>query len=338
MKTTWTYAVGMVVLCFIGMGVGRAQTTDSVKAKSYSAYADVELNAGHFHGQHHPMLLDVPHITLGGRLELGRGWSANAEVEYERFYQQSVWGTPFKDNLTVNELSVTKEWASGVGLSLGVMPVPVGITNTGGPALTIYDPFSEAVLLPMTWHEGGVAFKGASGVFNYFVAAYTYIGTPLRETRALLGGAARIEAVPLSGMHMGVGAFWGTTSKGMVERSEFEFCDRKRVLYAALDVAYEDKGIVADGSVVCTNMSSGRSGGVEIGYNTLETSSLKIRLIPFGRCDLVKYADTEMHRWTAGVNIQPWQWSIVKAEYNWTYLQHTLRRGLHFSVGAHFEI
>ena len=73
---------------------------DSTAQQRLTGYVMTEMNYGHRHGQEHPTLTDFPHILANATLALGKGWSAVAEVEYERFHSEGAWGNNFRDNYT----------------------------------------------------------------------------------------------------------------------------------------------------------------------------------------------------------------------------------------------
>ena len=75
-----------------------AVAQDSISEKSITGNVMTEVNFGHRHGQEKPTVIDFPHIVAGATWQMGHGWSAVAEVEYERFYSDGSWGNNFHDN------------------------------------------------------------------------------------------------------------------------------------------------------------------------------------------------------------------------------------------------
>ena len=314
-----------------------AQDSDSADvAPLLEGTAYTEVNVGHRHHQEHPVLWDFPHIILEGQLNLKRGWMVNVALEYERKREDGSWGNNFRDNYTTNELSVTKMWRSGHSLSMGIVPVPVGVTNSGGAALTIYDPVSEAALLPMTWHETGVTFGRQWGRVAYKVAALAYLDAPLKRSR-MLGGAARVCYTPAEGIALATSGYWGASTKGMIGFSRFDYMDSRRTFLASVDYNLERAGFIADGSFIYASNHDARSFGSELGYNVLHTVTSKMQLIPFARYDGVYHIEDTFNKWTVGFNFNPLSWMVLKAEYGWARSNHILNRSLDVCMGFTWE-
>ncbi len=189
-----------------------------------TGYVMTEMNYGHRHGQEHPTLTDFPHILANATLTLGKGWSAVAEVEYERFHSEGAWGNNFDDNYTTNKLYINKQWSEALNVKAGIIDIPVGTTNAGGPALTIYDPLSESTLMPMTWHEGGIALWGRTGIVHFELGTYVYPTTPLKHSR-LLGAATRVGIEPINGLDLSLSGFYGSAKEGMDQRDNPNLMD-----------------------------------------------------------------------------------------------------------------
>lgn len=160
-NTSLTKLTLFLCIAWLGAGPINAQENEKDSTAWLAGYLMTEANYGHRHGKPHPTLTDFPHIIIGGTAQMGRGWSVVAELEYERFHSDGCWNNRFCDNYTTNKLYINKQWSEAANVKAGIIDVPVGTTNSGGPALTIYDPLDESTLMPMTWHEGGIAFWGA---------------------------------------------------------------------------------------------------------------------------------------------------------------------------------
>ena len=291
--------------CALALLVGRAQAAeeDSLETEPLPGYVTTEFNAGHTQGEAHPWLVDFPHVIGGATLNLGRGWSAVAEVEYERFYSDGRWGNNFRNNYTTNKLYINKEWNPALNLKLGIIDVPVGTTNSGGPALTIYDPLGESTLMPMTWHEGGAALWGKVRKLHYQVGAYVYPTAPLKESR-LLGAAARLGYELFNGLDLSLSYFYGSAKEGMVQRQNPNLAEYSHVYHAAFDFAYLAYGWVVDGQLVASSCHNNRAAGMEVGYDVAPLMGAKsCSLIPFARYDGYYHVEgASCNKFTLGVN------------------------------------
>lgn len=279
-----------------------AVAQDSISEKSITGNVMTEVNFGHRHGQEKPTVIDFPHIVAGATWQMGHGWSAVAEVEYERFYSDGSWGNNFRDNYATNKLYVNKAWSDALNVKMGIVDIPVGTTNSGGPALTIYDPSSESALLPMTWHDGGVAVWGQTGMFHYEVGAYVYGAAPLKDSR-MVGTAARV-GMTTGGFDVSLSGYYGTTKVGMEHRQGLDIDGQEHIGHVALDFAYLANGWTIDGQAIASSGNGNRAVGVEAGYDVATLMRLEnFSLIPFARYDGVYHvADVSCNKYTIGLN------------------------------------
>lgn len=316
-----------------------AADTDSTATRGIHGSANTEVNYGYEAGKAEPTMWDFPHITLSAEAVLGRGWSVTAEVEYERFYTAGAWGNSFRDNFATNKLYLNKLFSPAIQVKAGIVEVPVGVTNSGGPALTIYDPESEVLLMPMTWHEGGLTLWGERGRWSYSLAALAYAATPLRRSR-LLGGAARVAYSPVQDLSLALSSYWGTASRGSARLYAPDFVGTDGILYAALDGSYEANGWTVSGSAVWSSDARAHSVGMEAGYNVLAAAAAEgTELTLFGRFDGVYLPHSmALNKYTVGLNFVPWSTLILKAEYA---LRHEsglgTTRPLNLSIGYTYE-
>lgn len=286
--------------------------------------AELETNYGNMLPHCTSPLLDFPHLTLSGELLLPDGWSIVAELEHERFREDSQWINHFRKNTAVNKCWVGKAFSEQANLKAGVIDVPVGLVNSGHGGLTIYDPESEAALLPMTWHEEGIGFWGQHGAWRYEASVLSQLVFPLKGAR-LLGGAARIDCNPLNSLRVALSAYWGHTSSGMV-CNDREKCFSGHTLFVpSLDFCFTQDGIICSGSVLYANTGNARSIGLECGYDLLcrhRKDNSSTELIPFVRFDGIDNGCSPgCTLWTAGLNYTPCEPATFKAEIsrrNWS--------------------
>lgn len=303
----------------------------------------VEVNLGHESDAHPHRIYDFPHITFSGSLSLPHGWSIEAELEYERMYEDGAWSNNFVDNYMTNILYANKRFSDALELKAGIIDVPVGLTNARGSALTIYDPLSEVALLPIQWHDGGVALHGTLGRFRYEGGFTLYAHLPLNESK-LLGAHGRMEYRPVDQednfMHFALSSYWGTSNRGMIAFNQPDFYDGTGIFYASADYDIAHSGLISDGSLVYCSDGHARSAGAEIGYNILESAKTSVVLIPFVRYDGV-WMETEeksiTNQYTVGMNIGLFNVLILKAQHAWRHSpREQTRRRWDLSIG--FEI
>ncbi|MGI6223286.1 MAG: hypothetical protein ACOYJG_06735 [Prevotella sp.] len=315
-------------LLLIALSVSAETENDTVPL--FEGEFATEVNYGHYSLRQHPVLDDFPHITVGGALNFKHGWRVEAEFEYERFHEDGEWGNDFKENFSTNRLSLTKAFQlspiTSLFASAGILPIPVGLTNSGGPALTIYDPASEMVMLPMTWHDGGITVCAQTGSWQFLVGTYVYGRAPLRDSR-MAGGAARVDYTLPIGLRLGTSCFYGNSYSGMLSLNIEAPEGKRHEFYGAFDADYVKNGFTIDGSAIYSHAYNKNSYGLEAGYNVFHHLLESVELIPFVRYDGVfDHGEEGFNRYTVGMNIAPWGGLILKAEYAW-----------HHENGAHTE-
>ena len=306
------------LLLFFSVDVACADGCETDSLAVFEGEVSFETNYGHNYYGEDRTVFDFPHIEASGSMRLGKGWSLSAEFEYERFYEDGVWCSSFKDMFSTNKLYVNKSFSEKLNVKGGIVDVPVGLTNSGGPALTIYDPESESGVLPMSWHETGLAVWGNAGRWRYEVSVISCLDFPLNRSCAL-GMAFRSDITDVvDGLHIGAGGYWGKSSCGMVRRCRAgEFVGTDGVFFGAADFDFRKNGWIADGSVVYCTDCGAKSAGVEVGYDFAVLAGLHgkgLVLLPLVRYDGV-FEIGARNKMTLGANISPLRNLVLKVEY-----------------------
>lgn len=331
-----------VKLMFIGLTsscysiVLKAQD-DTAKVSSFRGSVSMEINYGPKCLDNKHATCDFPHFIVNGNIDLHDGWAVTAEFEYQRSYSTDGWNNNFQHNFCTNILFLRKHFADALQFKAGIIDIPIGLTNSGGPALTIYDPDCESDITPLTWHELGLGVFGTIGDFDYSMSATSYISYPL-STAEMLGVAARLNYHIIQPLRVGVSGYIGKSCHGMVNRCTPNLLEISHIDYLSLDMDYVNSGLIIDGSAIyCTNGAS-KSVGLEIGYDILQFSALlknKAQLIPFVRYDCIvgDKIDTK-NKYTLGINLSPIRNMMLKAEYAIrNYVLATTETLLNFSIG-----
>lgn len=307
----------LLTLCIVQLPVlAFAENNEDNQTPKLTGEVYTEVNYGHKYYGEDRNKWDFPHVVIAADLVLGNGWSLTGEFEYERFYEDGEWGNDFKANYATNKFFVAKKWNEAVNVKAGIIDVPVGITNAGGPALTIYDPESEAALLPMSWHEGGAAFYGRLGKFSYTASALTYITAPFNSS-CMIGGAASLGYEPADGVGVSLSGFWGNSKKGMVGYASPEYLGSNGVALASLSATCERDGWIASTSLVYSSDEKAKAVGAEAGFDFGSLTEVEnLSIIPFVRYDGVWNAlEMPMNKLTLGLNFSLVENLVLKAEY-----------------------
>ncbi len=300
--------------------------------------AFIEGNYQHAHGSETPVVWDFPHLMLSLRANFGRGWSWEANYEYERFYEDHSWHgkADFSGNFAAVYNYLQKEWKNGMAVQAGAVTLPVGITNGGGEALTIYDAESEEALIPMKWHEYGATYKWDLGRTAFSVTGMIY------------GAAGRVDFHATDDLRFGVSAFYGNTGHGSTKRHAPDFyafdADGNDIhggmALASVDFDYVRSGLTIDGSAIYASRGDAHSFGIEAGYNVLESTGCKVGITPYVRYDgIFNTNEAHKNKYTLALAIEPIEGLALKVEESWANQAaefgrkntHTLDVGLRYT-------
>lgn len=303
----------------------KAQEADTTHTADIQVSASLEFNYGHRYQNGHSALMDLPHITAGADINLHRGWTVTAELEYEQFRENDEWQGSFEQNYATNKLYINKQWREAFNLKTGIIDIPVGLTNSGGPALTIYDPVSESEILPMTWHSFGVALWGNVNKWCYEIGVYGGLGSQISDY-TFSGMALRLDYSPIDYLNLGLSSYLG----------------KDNTVYAAFDFAYDHQGWTIDGQYIHSNSAHLQSFGTEIGYDLMSLvhsmNDKRMTLLPFVRMDRV-YQDCSIscRKYSCGIHLSPFRGCLIKIGYG---VLHESRAAaccmLDFSAGFSF--
>ena len=321
----------LVVLLYYGNNVfGQNDTLPSVV---FNGSASVEVRFGPNCMGNEQASLSCPHIIIGGCLSFLNGWSVTSGFEYEHSYDNHEWGHDFNCEFCTNALYVTKNFTNAFNVNVGVVHIPVGVTNSGGPALTIDDPDNEADIMPMVWHETGISLFGQFHRLEYSVTATSYL-----NNFEILGVATRVDYHLSDALRVGLSGYIGKTCHGMIGRDMSELYLSKNLHYVAMDMDYSSNGFLLDCSMVYCSRGRGRTFVCECGYDLMcqsDHSKFHPQIIPFVRYDYIcgNLLDNKQ-KYTIGMNIVPIPNLIFKTEYGIRdYACYSTNRQFAFSLG-----
>lgn len=89
------------LLLFFSVDVACADGCETDSLAVFEGEVSFETNYGHNYYGEDRTVFDFPHIEASGSMRLGKGWSLSAEFEYERFYEDGVWCSSFKDMFSI---------------------------------------------------------------------------------------------------------------------------------------------------------------------------------------------------------------------------------------------
>lgn len=314
MKTEETYEdptceVWRISLIVIGLLTfftnGRAQQKQSWIEGAF--YTEANYGYNFFGEDRHT--IDFPHVILDLTLHLGKGWHFSTEQDVEYLQECGLKPQSFRDMHSCNWAYLQKDFVPEAQLLIGILKVPVGLTSSfRGTGLTVYDPLAEGCVLPMKWHETGVALTGQHGKWDYWLGYLAHLGGNLHSSHSL-GVAARIDYQPVDGISLGVSGFHGKgaehsklTSDGMVEHGQ-------RATYLSADIVCDRGRWIASAQYVYLSVHDDIALGAEVGYRLTD------KITPFVRYDWLSTPHNADYKVaTAGVNAELLKNLVVKAQ------------------------
>lgn len=306
---------------------------DSLRSIVFAGSANMEVRFGPNCMGNEQATLSCPHIIIGGRLSLLNGWSVTSQFEYEHSYDNHEWGNDFNSEFCTNMLYVTKNFSDALNVKVGILDIPVGKTNSGGPALTIDDPDNEADIMPMMWHETGISLFGSYKKFAYSLTATSYL-----NTFEMLGVAARTDYRFGDSLRVGLSGYIGKKCHGMIGREMSDKYSSSCMKYFTMDMDYSVNGFMLDCSMVYCSGGNCKSIGCEFGYDLMshtDYNKFHSQIIPFLRYDCVCGQNlTNKQKYTMGIDVVPIPNLIFKAEYGIRdYAHSVISSQLAFSLG-----
>ena len=185
---------------------------------------------------------DIPHAVIYLGYDFGRGWTLGTEIEFEHTGTGSAveneadeaaeWELEQEKGgeVELEQFWINKEFSRALNIKVGHIIVPVGLNNAHHEPLnyfTVYRPEGENTILPSTWHDTGLSLWGRVGQFKYEVELVAGLnamffnrdrwihhgaGSPFEFKPAnQLGGAARIDYHPTTGLRFGLSGYYGNS-------------------------------------------------------------------------------------------------------------------------------
>src|SRR5574344_144270 len=129
--------IGITSSCYSVVVMGQE---DSTQVPALTGAINSEINYGPNCLDNGQTTWDFPHFKVDAILNMGKDWSVTASFEYERSYADGIWHNNFEDKFSTNALYVSKHFSDALQVKAGIVDVPVGLTNHGGPVNAMYAP------------------------------------------------------------------------------------------------------------------------------------------------------------------------------------------------------
>ena len=216
-------------------GYGEVAMTRNFYSDNVYRYSSAVAHQGEQHGR-----FDIPHAVIYLGYDFGKGWTMQAEIEFEHsgsgsavekeFEEAGEWETETEKGgeVALEQFWLQKSFRPWFNVRIGHIVVPVGALNHAHEPLnyfTVYRPEGEYTILPSTWHDTGISFWGRTEHWRYEAMviagldAYMFntenfvkygAGSPFEFKAAnQLGFAGRIDNYSVRNLRLSLSGFYG---------------------------------------------------------------------------------------------------------------------------------
>lgn len=253
------------------------------------------------------------------------GTGAAMELEYEEAgeYEMEV---EKGGEIELEQFHITKLFTDAFNLRVGHMVLPVGITNAHHEPIFFFTsarPEGESTLLPLTWHETGLAVLGYFKGFRYEAMVVNGLDpNGFSSTNWIKGGkqsvfetavmtspafAGRLEYAGFKNLRLGVSGYFNNTAKN-ASKPEKTKSIKAPVSIGTFDAQYLTKNFTLRANAIYGNLGSSlalsqinkgissatgyprtpvakhaTTYSIEMGYNVMSLFKCKEKLVPFLR-------------------------------------------------------
>lgn len=223
---------------------------------------------------------DIPHFVIMLGFDFGKGWSMGSEIEFEHGgvesaveLEQEEVGEFEKEIERGGEVALEQFWIQKTfipqfSIRAGHMVVPVGATNAHHlptEYFTVFRPEGENQIMPCTWHQTGISFRGKAGKWRYeamvtaglnsmFFSKDEWIkngaASPFEFTPAnKLGVAARVDNYSVNGLRLSLSGYYGHSFRNTLQSDNGKYKDVKgAVSVLSFDFEYKNYGWIVRGN------------------------------------------------------------------------------------------
>ena len=343
-------------------------------------------------------ILSLPRLNLAFDYKFSTSWAMGAEfsikaggtgqaLEYE--YGEGIETEAEMEkggSVEIEQLYFTKTFSKTAQLRAGSMVIPVGMTNAYREPLnyfTSHRPMGESKLIPTTWSEIGLAFMGENRNFQYQAMIVNGLN-PLGFTGDAWISQSSKDFVDVSqfnspayvlrlgysgvkGLKLGLSLYHNPNSfKNLEKRHEYKASFRGAISIGSIDALYQNKGIIARGSILLGKINNidavntltapnllkynqhnalgnNMTYNIEVGYDIVQHFNKKYKLYPFVNHNFYKYNNTfinlnnrdlsedrkyNVNTFTYGINYKPSKEIAIKLDYTNTKIKDNLNNKL----------
>jgi hypothetical protein len=216
-------------------------------------------------------------ISFSTEIEFEHGGTGNAmELEYDEMGEYEM-ETEHGGEVVLEQFHLTRRFNDAVQLRIGHMIVPVGMTNNRHLPIEFFGtvrPEGEDAMLPLTWHETGIALFGRIKRWNYEMQVVNGLdANGFSSANWVKGGqqgifegskmtspafVARIDNRSIPMLRISTSAYYGNSCKNTSEPEKMGDLDGTVSIISA-DAEYNNQRLIARAGFVQGNLSDSYS-------------------------------------------------------------------------------
>ncbi|GHU62850.1 hypothetical protein FACS1894123_04510 [Bacteroidia bacterium] len=240
-------------------------------------YAYPATNRDASHGR-----FDIPHAVIYMDYNFGNGWKFSSEIEFEHggtgtTYEIEVdeageYETELEKGgeVALEQFWIEKTFTPAARVRVGHIVVPVGLTNQyhlPTEYFTVLRPEEESEILPCTWHQTGISFRGKADKWGYEAQFLSGLDaerfnnanwikkgatSPYEfEIANAYAGAFRVDNYSVSGLRMALSGYYGNSARNSLKWDRYTNQNLKgAVSIGAFDAVYNAHHVLARASVI----------------------------------------------------------------------------------------
>ncbi len=229
--------------------------------------------------------LDLPRMVLSIDYKFKKGFSFSTEIEFEHggtgsaveyeYEESGEWETEVEKGgeVVLEQFFVSKYFSPAFIVKAGHFLVPIGLTNQNHLPTQFFGtvrPEGENTILPLTWHETGIAVSGQWKRWTYEAqlingldangmtsAAWVKEARQTQYETIKLNKPAyvfRLDNRSIRNLKLGASFYSGNSAANSSKPDKMEHIDG-RVSIGTLDAVYNNRHLIFRGNVVYGNLS-----------------------------------------------------------------------------------
>lgn len=260
-------------------------------------------------------IVDIPRMVLSLDYRFKHGFAFSTEIEFEHggtgttieyeYDESGEWETEIEKGgeVVLEQFYLSKYFCPAFSIKAGHLVVPVGLTNSSHLPTQFFGtvrPEGEMAMLPLTWHETGIAFIGRIKRWSYEAQIVNGLDANGMTSAGWINKARqtqyetvkmnapafvlRVNNQSIKKLNLGASFYRGNSAANSSKPEKMEHI-KGTVTIGTFDAVYKSKNLIFRGNVVYGDLTDSEE------ISTLNTNILS-RYSPYSRTPVAKNAMT----------------------------------------------